>query len=1362
MVTVKNISKYQKIASGQFFKEKEYWMNKLSGEFERSYFLYDYKKSSAKEGDKDIVTLKVSPELFARLMRISGGSYPQLHMILTAALVALLATYSGKEDIIVGTTIDKQDTEGPLINTILPLRVRLSPRMVFKELLLEVRKIINEAIENRNYPIESLVSQLDGTSSGSEFPLFDAAILLENIQDKKYIEHMNTSIIFSFRVKNQSIDGEVEYQAQLFKRKSIERIAGHFIYLLRDTLFDVERRIDEIDLLSEEDKKSFIDFNRTQVNFPMDKTIHQLFEQQVAATPDNIAIEELHTLRSLSYRELNNSANRLASRLKKKGAASGSIVGILVERSLEAIAAILGVLKAGGTYLPIDTVYPEERIKYMLEDSNAKILVTSPVLSEKFEKLSIVNCKLLMVNEKSPARRRLNNPLKETNSINNLQLKGNNLAYIIYTSGSTGKPKGVMIRHRSLVNYILCSAKNYVKNEKVNFPLFTSIAFDLTITSVFTPLVTGNAIVVYSGWEEGNLVEKIIDDNIVGVIKLTPSHLNLIRDNKIPSVNPSQEGNSFCKIKRFIVGGEKLDVQLARDISNNFNGNIEIYNEYGPTEATVGCMIYKFDPGKDYHLSVPIGKPLDNCQIYLLDGKRKPVPTGAVGEIYIAGAGVASGYLERPALTSERFVPNPFNKGKVMYRTGDLGRWLADGNIEFFGRKDHQVKIRGFRIELGEIESYLADYDDIKEAIVIARTPSGESIQTQQKQEKNLYAYFVSDKKLNVEKLRKYLLGKLPHYMLPLYYIQVEALPLTPNGKVDSNSLPDPPGLMNTEVEYQPPGNEKEEILTGIWQEVLGVDKIGINDSFFSLGGDSINALQIVARLQKCKLKLELRQLFEHPTISQLSKHIKSMTQIPYQGIVEGEVKLTPIQKWFFEKNFPGQHHFNQSVILYRQEGFDEKIIEKTFNKLVEHHDALRMVFKTEGTKIKQINKGWVGRLVDLKCFDLKEEYAYEKVIENKCNQIQSSIDLSKGTLVHLGLFKTINGDYLLITIHHLVIDGVSWRFLFEDFTSIYTQLQEGKQLENIELPLKTTSFKEWAEKLYEYANTRELLEEVRYWKQLEEIELLPLPKDRAAKLHPLKNSKVLSFELSEENTKKLLKEVNQAYNTEINDILLTALGAAVTDWTGAEKVTIVLEGHGREDIIEGINITRTIGWFTSVYPVVLDMRNRHDISTIIKDIKENLRLIPRKGIGYGILKYLTKEENKQDIEFQLKPEISFNYLGQFDQDINTDLFQTADISMGNSIGLNSENLYTLYISGGTTKEKLRMSVQYDTGEYDEETVQGFVNGFNKNLQQIIDHCLERIEREETELTLSDFSTAIEKQDAEVVFDILSEVTLED
>ncbi|UCH95001.1 MAG: amino acid adenylation domain-containing protein [Candidatus Aminicenantes bacterium] len=1328
-----NASKENLHVGEQFFKEKEYWLDKLSGEFVISGFPYDYEG----DGTDNLHTGKLDhtfdKKIFSRLMQLRNESDPRLHMIIVAVTDILIHLYTGANDIIVGTTIDKQEAEAEYVNTILPLRNQTRDHMTFKQFLLQVRDTVAGAVENQNYPVEELFDQLMVNDGENRCGLFEVAVLLENLQDRKYLRHIQPAILFSFNRTAGSICMELEYKASLYKKDTIGRILEHFKRLLEMVIFDIDIQLSSIDILSPEEKQELIiEFNNTAHDYSDQKAVHELFADQAGKNPGAAALILDDSGGEVSYRELNTKANRLAKLLKTRGVKKETIVGFILQPSPEAVIGILGILKAGGAYLPIDPGYPLQRIRYMLEDSKAMAILAVKAYAEK---VISPHPLILLDDENIPG---------EDGANPEMRCDLASAAYLIYTSGTTGNPKGVLIQHGSLVNYIRWAARTYVQNEKANFPLYTSIAFDLTVTSIFTPLITGNSIVVYQGEDREFLVEKIFNGNNAAVVKLTPVHLMLMSNRK------EQEPT----IRRFIVGGERLETPLAQKITANFNGNIEIYNEYGPTEATVGCMIYRFKPRADDTPSVPIGIPADNMEIYLLDMDMRNVPPGCMGELYISGHGLARGYLNKPGLTVEQFIPNPFKPGKRMFKTGDRARRLADGNIEFLGRVDQQVKIRGYRIETSEVEYYLSKFEGIRQSLVL--------VKEDEKGYNSLAAYIVpSGPNIEVGELRHHLSLYLPEFMIPSYFVQLDKLPITPNGKVDRKSLAAiDQSSMDMGENYCPPTCKSEKIMVDVWQEVMGIERIGTADNYFNMGGDSIKAIQISSRLLNYELKLDISDLFQYPTIKELTPHMKPLKQEINQEVVEGEVKLTPIQKWFFQKKISEMHHFNLPVMVYRPGGFNKDILEKVFQKLAEHHDALRMVYLIEDEEIKQVNRGIQSPLYELIDMEITGE-SYEKIIEEKCNQIQASMDLSRGPLLKLGLFKTIKGDYLLIAIHHLLVDTVSLSILFEDFTSLYQQMENGVKAEDCQLPLKTSSYKEWAEKLYEYANSETMLKELKYWQNLEKMELSPLSKNKDNQAGKSKNNGIKTFELSEQYTEKLLKRVNKAYNTEINDILLAGLSLALSDWTGLERIPVVLEGHGREDIIPDVNITRTVGWFTSVSPVILGgMRNKEDISSVIKNTKDMLRDIPNKGIGYGILKYLTNEENKQSIEFRLNPEVSFNYLGQTDEDLSNPLFQVADISSGNSISpLNTQWFYSLYITGMVRNKRLRTIVKYCPGDFEDNDIQSFVTGYEKYLRQIIDHCASR---EDTEFTRSDFTSSIEEQELELVFDILGGNTTKD
>jgi fengycin family lipopeptide synthetase D/gramicidin S synthase 2/tyrocidine synthetase-2 len=685
-------------------------------------------------------------------------------------------------------------------------------------------------------------------------------------------------------------------------------------------------------------------------------------------------------------------------------------------------------------------------------------------------------------------------------------------------------------------------------------------------------------------------------------------------------------------------------------------------------------------------------------------------------------------------------TPSPHHP---IYLTGDLARWISNGNIEFLGRIDHQVKIRGCRIEPGEIENQLLDIEGIKQAIVIDRLDeSGQ---------KYLCAYFVSKQSIDPPDLGNQLLKRLPDYMVPAYFIQLEKIPLTSTGKIDRHALPGPEAGTARQI-YTPPANEMEEKLIEIWQEVLGAQKIGTTDNFFQLGGDSIKAIQVSARLKKYQLELNINDLFLYPTIKELVEYVTPIRQISAQehnqGTVTGQVPLTPIQQWFFENDFTSPHHYNNAVMLYKKQGFDQTFIKKLFTQLLIHHDALRMVYRKEADQILQWNRGTdekkQGNLFDMEVFP--KTHTDPIAIEKEANRIQAGIDLTRGPLVKLALFKTPKGDHLLIVIHHLVIDGISWRILFEDISIGYRQLQQG---EEIKFQEKTVSFKDWTRQLKQYSESKEILKELEYWQTIEKTKSPALPVDylTGEKKKKYKEMKSQRIELDEKQTGQLLKEVHLPYKTNIDDILLTALAMAIKEWSGNETMVINLEGHGRETISENMNIdiSRTVGWFTAQYPVLLEISSAAHLSTTIKLIKETLRRIPHKGIGWGLLRYLTPGNKKKGIPLNVNPEISFNYLGQFHENNDSGVFAFSPLPTGESVSTELETLYKIDISGLVKGNILTFSINYGTCQYKKETIERLAHSFKTNLEKIICHCTGKDEKELTPSDLGDKELSLEE-----------------
>ncbi|MCP4150432.1 MAG: amino acid adenylation domain-containing protein, partial [bacterium] len=925
---------------------------------------------------------------------------------------------------------------------------------------------------------------------------------------------------------------DFSFNGNVYDTQLVSRIGSSFKYLTRQIVDNEDGHIDDFELISPEEKTQLLaDFATAgdDAGYPDTKNIHQLFEEQVEKLPEHTAVvypanrEDRTERTSLSYGELNRKADHLANRLRENGVGPDCIAALAVNRSPGMIAGIMGILKAGGAYLPIDPDYPEERIRFMLKDSRAKVLVSgvSKVsrLCEESLTCRVIDIAQLDEDDASPLL-----PIRHA--------QPSSLAYVIYTSGTTGKPKGVLIEHRNVVRLMINDAFQFSFTQKDVWSMFHSFCFDFSVWEIYGALLYGGRLIVVPGMVARDTSEflKRLKEEKVTVLNQTPSAFYNLID---LDLNDTLNASPLDCIRYVIFGGEALR-PAKLDFWKEKYPQTQLINMYGITETTVHVTYKEIGAGEIALNTSNVGRAIPTLSTYILDKNLNLVPPGVAGELCVGGEGLGRGYLNRPALTREKFTDNPFIPGKTLYRSGDLARRLPDGDIEYLGRIDQQVKIRGFRIELGEIENVLLGYDKIKEAIVLAREGEGG--------DKYLCAYIVpvssgtaaggGIEELDVSRIREFLSNHLPAYMVPSFFVQLEQVPLTSSGKLDRKALPE--AAMQVEKEYEAPRNEVEEVLTKVWAEVLGLRRVGINDNFFEIGGDSIKSIQIAARINKAGYKVEIKDIFGNPLISNLSHKVKKAQRIADQAPVSGEVPLTPIQKRFFRFEFPGSHHFNQAVMLYSREGIDEEAVKTVFTRIMAHHDALRMTCRTQNGKHIQINRS-LDLPLSLKVYNLEKEPEAVKKMESLADEIQTGIDLKNGPLVKLGLFHLENGDRLLIVIHHLVIDGVSWRILFEDIETLYQQYREKQALK---LPLKSDSFKLWSGKLCRYADREAFLKEKDYWKELESTTVPRISGDFDSDGKAVKeDSGSSSFRLGKDETQQLLKQVNEAFGTEINDI---------------------------------------------------------------------------------------------------------------------------------------------------------------------------------------------------------------------------------
>ncbi|MEG4144515.1 amino acid adenylation domain-containing protein [Microcoleus sp. Pol12B5] len=1258
--------------------------------------------------------------LRSALKKLSRQENLTLFMTLLAAFKTLLYRYTGQADIPVGSPIanrnraEIQGLIGFFVNTLV-LRTDLSGEPTFRELLDRIREVSLEAYAHQDLPFEKLVEELQPDRNLSYNPLFQVAFVLqtppvaaESIAGLNLtfldVENQTAKVDLTLYLeeKQEEISGQLEYSTDLFDAVTIRRMAGHLIALLEGIAANPDRRIEELPLLGEKERHQLlVEWNDTRADYPSDRCIHQLFAAQAERTPDAIAV--VFEDQKLTYCELNERANQLAHYLQKLGVKPEVLVGICVERSLEMAIGILGTLKAGGAYVPLDPGYPPERLAFMLKDVQTPVLLTQKHLVEKLPFVeTIAIC--LDADWQAIARQ------SEENLT--VAVTAENLAYVIYTSGSTGKPKGAANTHRGICNRLLWMQDAYELTASDRVLQKTPFSFDVSVWELFWPLLTGARLIIArpEGHRDGFYLVELIAEQQITTLHFVPSMLQLFLE---------EPGLDFChSLKRVITSGEALSFELQERFFNRLNA--ELHNLYGPTEAAVDVSFWACTRQR-YPGIVPIGRPIANTQLYILDRYLQPLPIGVPGELHIGGAGLARGYLNRPELTAQKFIPNPFSNSPDarLYKTGDLARYLPDGNIEYLGRIDSQVKIRGYRIELGEIEETLRQHSAVRDAVAIARDDGSGN--------KRLVAYLVlnQDKLPSISNLRAYLQEKLPEYMVPAAFVRLESLPLTPNGKVDRKALPAPDrDRPKLEEAFAAPSTAIEKILAEIWAQVLGLEQVGIDDNFFELGGDSILSIQVISKANQAGLRLTPKQLFQHQTIAQLAAIADTAgTQQSEQGLIIGEVPLTPIQHWFFEQNLSDPHHWNQAVLFELRQTLEPVLIESVLQELLKHHDALRLRF-VRG------ESGWQQDLVNpdevptFTCIDLSSLPPEEReaAFQTAATQLQASLNLSEGPLLRAALFDLgkHQPNRLLLVIHHLAVDGVSWRILIEDFQTAYGQISRG---ETVALPPKTTSFKQWAERLHEWGRSPELQGEFDYWFALSHQPTSRLPVDFPNAANLVASEKTVSVALSVEETKLLLQEVPAAYRTQINDVLLTALAQAFERWTGNNSLLLDLEGHGREDIFEGVDLSRTIGWFTAVFPVQLNLEKPSDLGAAIKLVKEELRAVPNRGIGCGVQRYLNPEIAK--IFHKLpQAEVSFNYLGQFDQVLpKSSLLRLSSHPSGPLRSPRGNRRYLLEINGFIASSKLQLDWTYSESIHRRESIENLATGFIESLRSLIKYC---------------------------------------
>lgn len=1259
-------------------------------------------KSTEGRREKHIISESFNSKLKQYLIEY-GITLP---VFFTAANLLYIYITRNIEDIIIGIPIynrsgfrDK-NTIGMYTNT-MPFRFQVNRNSTLNAFLIDVNNELSKFLCHHKYPYDLLVKDIELRKKGFD-SLFDICV---NCYHTNYASKMNEldvtieevysgeqsypmQIVLDSRDDSDKLYIYIDYLLEKYAIEDIRLVIKYMIIIMENIMNEGNKKVMDCCLYDRTVSISEMMQHGVNVECTLNhRTVIELLEQQAAKNPYKYALMEDN--KYLRYGELCRNINKRAAYFMRRGLQPGDIIAVLAENSMEVIETILAIMKSGGIFLPIDRIYPDARIKYMLTDASPRMLYTN--LEDVGD---VFDGDVVFENEICP---------KAINvEFENLS-KEDSIAYIIYTSGSAGNPKGVMVSHASLLNYVLWARKEYMKENDI-FAFFTSISFDLTITSIFAPLASGNTIDIYKDSGDGFVLHNIIHTNRATIIKITPSHLSLIQG----------MDNRNSSIRSIIVGGENLTSELAYRASLSFEHNVEIINEYGPTEATVGCMIYRYNYMDEYGVSVPIGLPADNVSICLMDSNQNPLPEGCVGEIYIGGSCLAEGYFNNQKLSETSFVcvKRGKMKGQLFYRTGDIARRLPNGNYVFLGRKDEQIKIRGFRIEPAEIINALVSIEGIRQAAVkLVENERGNKI---------LCAYLSGKVVLSKDEIDTKLRRVIPTYMLPSQYIYLDTIPLTPNGKIDVARLP---VTIMERKEYQ--FDQDELFPIRCFKEVLNIDEIDNEDNFFAIGGDSIKAIQISARLREHGYYLNVNDFTQCKTIGE-ALHMISKEECVRGGNNQGFFSKTPIIDWFFKQNLANDNYYNQSVFIELNRDTSETDFSTAISKLVSKHPSLRMNYNRELGLLFYNNdiepeQAYVGDY-NLSHCKLEEVNA---CIVRICTDIKQSFDITSGVMIKAALIRTKVKVYVFLTAHHLVVDGLSWRIILEDLNALLEEIYNGSPTS---LPLSASSFKDWVEALEGYHMSRQVTD---FWATLDKLVVNSCVNPSITNSDVMRCQKIFKIDIDPYELRKL---ANDYFRLHMDELFTIALAMSTAFLSNIDTVVMMIEHHGRHFFNGGPDISRTVGWFTLMYPVCLNIRSI-DLTENIKSMKEELRTIPENGLGYLLYK---KESGSIETSNYLK----INYMGEisdytnlrilFDQDTG------PDIDSRNTLDALME-LNILLVNG-----VVYCCVNYDSKIMGEEYIDKFGHGYERQLNDMME-LFKTLEKQI--ITPSDFELASVSQD---------------